>query len=223
MRPSITATDASGYRRSQAIVRPGLVITWTGYSSDTENKVCVRVYIASVYVNHVGLLQKRFTLLKGQLDAVVAWFDLEGEATGVIRVPVLPLAGFDVHDLDATPLNRASALWSANNTADRAIGFEWLRTEIDDRPTVARGDTDQGNHNGPQPNRCHVTREVEAKFPHTNLAGRNCKPGATLRQRCGPLNDPFTRQRSRLRRVVKDDPTASGHGSSVGAHALPAP
>lgn len=184
MRPSIPAAAGSGYRGSQAVVRPGLPIARTGDACNTENKVCVRVYIASIHVDDVGLLDQRFTLLKCELDAVVPRFDLEGEPAGVIRVPMLTLAGFDVDDVNAASLDRARAFRTANSAANRAIGFERFRAQIDDGAAMARRDGAQGNHDGPKPNRLHVIRQVEAKFPHSNLARPKLQARGHLARPC---------------------------------------
>jgi hypothetical protein len=160
------------------------VIARTGDACDTENKVCVRVYIASIHVDDVRLLDQRFALLKGELDAVVARFDLEGEPTGVVGVRMLALAGFDIDDLDAAPLDGARALRTANSAADRAIGFERFRTEIDNGAAMTRGNGAQRNHDGPKPNRLHVMRQVEAKFPHINLGSPKLQARGHLARPC---------------------------------------
>lgn len=155
------------------------MIPGPGYSGNTENKVRVRIYIASVDVNHIGLLHECFAVLQRQLDAIVPWFDLERKATRVVRARMLALTSVDVDYFNASPVNGTRPFRPANDAADRAVGFDWLRTEIDDGTAVACQDAAEDDGDCRKPNRSHMPCRVETRCPQITLCRRNCKHGAS--------------------------------------------
>jgi len=168
LRPEYTAV--SGYRRSQAIGDPIGRPARTRYPDVAEDEVDVRIAAGAKQADDPRLTDHRLAGLERKFESISTRLQIERESPGAVRGASLPLAGFEVDDVDNPAFDVRHVLGASNGAANGPSSRCLSRNRVDRRDTPpARV---QSEHHYDQPDR-QPSEACPAGLPDTTNGARS--------------------------------------------------